>query len=383
MPKVIEQRKTGSQGSRVVGPLQGIGVVADVARFVATYIALPESSVLVISSWVLAAWLADKFDRFPHLAITSPEKRCGKTRLLQVIERVVPKPYNTANISPAALYRLVEKERPTLLLDEAQSVVRRASESSEIIRELFNAGIDRNARIVRCGGKNFDEIREFAIYSPKVIALIGELDGVLADRCLPIRLERKTDADEVAPYRSRMVEPLGQTLTKQIENWVADHAEEVASKYDKLEPFGIQNDRMAELLLPLQAVLTVAGASLLPVLEQFAFDVEAAEADRMSPGALLLQACREILNDKNTFISTASLLTELAGRSEEPWSHWNRNQPINGESLARLLKPYGIRPDRQQKKFKEKVVTTRGYLRSSFETAWAKYLPTPRNNPTT
>ena len=50
------------------------GVVAGVEKFISTYIVLPESAILVLSVWVVAAWLAEKWDRLAHLAITSPEK---------------------------------------------------------------------------------------------------------------------------------------------------------------------------------------------------------------------------------------------------------------------------------------------------------------------
>ncbi len=367
----------GNRGNRVTGQVRGMSVVAELVAFIRRYIALPETELWVIAAWIIASWLIDKFDRFPHLAITSPEKRCGKTRLLQTIERVVPRPFNTANISPAALYRLVESKRPTLLLDEAQSIVRRASEASEVIREVLNAGIDRNAKILRCGGANMDELREFAIYSPKVVALIGELDGVLADRCIPIRLKRKTDADEVEPYRSRLVEPIGAALSQRIEEWATSNADRVADAYDAMETFPIQNDRMAELLLPLQSVLLIADASKLQILEQYVVSLEAAEAERESDGVRLLRASREIFGDKHQFIATEELIKQLAERNEEPWHRWSRGKTISPEALAGLLKPFGVKPGRLQKKVKGIVEGPRGYFRSMFQEAWSRYLAAP------
>src|SRR5262249_44709888 len=125
------------------------GVVGEVVAFLARYIVLPPVLVLVVAAWVVAAYLIDVWDRFPHLAINSPEKRCGKTTLLDLIFLLAPRPRYTTNISPAALYRLVELERPTLLMDESQSLRRRGSESIEVICEILNAGIGRNAKVLR------------------------------------------------------------------------------------------------------------------------------------------------------------------------------------------------------------------------------------------
>jgi hypothetical protein len=364
--------------------LGGTGLVVEAATFLATYVVLPAESLIVIVAWVLAAWLGQKWDRFPHLAVTSPEKRCGKTRLMQLLELLVPNPYNTTNISPAAIYRLIELRQPTLLLDEAQSISRRGSEASEVIRELFNAGIDRNAKVLRVGGEGRDQIQEFRVYSPKVIALIGDLDSVLADRCLPIRMMRKTDADEVAHYRSRVVDPVGRKIGEKLGAWAAQHADEVAKVYDGLEPFALANDRMAELLLPLQAVLTLENPAQLETLEEYAASLDARdkELESMSPGVRLLWACRAIFNqgvrkdNPRCFLETVTLILELAQRTEEPWSTFTRGDAITPEALANLLRPYGIKSERAMKYGKQ---TQRGYFKFRFVEAWGRYLPTLKN----
>lgn len=359
------------------------GIVADVARFLSRYIVLSVLTMFIVAAWVVAAWLAEVWDRFPNLAVTSPEKRCGKTRFLQILESILPNPINTTNISPAAVYRLIESRQPTLLLDEAQSLSRRGSESSEVMRELLNAGIDRDAKVLRCGGDNFD-VQEFAVYCPKVLALIGELDGVLADRCLPVRLERKTDADTVEPYRSRIVEPQGKSLSKKLKKWADTNKEQAGKIYDSLEPFPIENDRMAELLMPLQVVLTIDDPNGLEMLKDFAesLDEHEKQAERMSPGVRLLTACREIFArikaDKNPelFISTHSLILKLVQREEEPWQHLTRGRPITPEGLANLLRPYGIQSRRNAKQ------TSRGYVAQDFAEAWSRYLaPIPPKSP--
>jgi hypothetical protein len=358
------------------------GLVADVARFIGTYVVLPPAMLLVIAAWIVAAWLSEIWDRFPHLAITSPEKRCAKTRLLQLLELITPNAYLTTSISTAATYRLIASkqrlnERLTLLVDEAQSLARHGCESSETLRELLNSAIDRDAKIIRCAGRNRDKIEEFCTYCPKVIAKIGNLDSVLGDRCLPVRLERKTAADRVDPYRSRVVEPLGKQLAGKLEKWAKDNGKKVAGVYDTLEPFPIQNDRMAELLLPLQAVLTLAGPEGLPILKGYADDLDERDrqAEQKSPGVLLLTACQEIFgpmrqkHQGHVFVPTALLISELIKRTEEPWSTYSRGEPINPKALGRLLRPYGIRSDHNKDR------TARGYLSREFEAVFNRYIP--------
>jgi hypothetical protein len=348
---------------------------------------LPETANLVIAAWVAAAWLSDKWDKFPHLAITSPEKRCGKTTLLSLLTPVVPRPLDTTNISPAALWRVVVQRQPTLLLDEAQSLARRGSESAEVLREVFNASIERNAKVIRCAGPNHD-IVDFPIYCPKVIALIGSLDGVLADRSLPVEVSLKTDADAVLRYRSRAVASRGQDLSKKLQKWAEASARRAAAVYYTLEPFNIRNDRMADLLLPLQAVLMVSAGPGpgpapdrvgLEVLQKYAnaLDARDREQEMLSPGVRLLAACRDIfLAAGKSFLPTTDLIKLLVRREEEPWRRWCNGEHITPEALANLLRPYGIKstPDRTRKH--------RGYCIFKFHEAWERYLP-PRKTPET
>jgi hypothetical protein len=354
------------------------GPVGDTARFLGDYIVVPENSLLVIAAWVAAAWLADVWDRFPHLCVVSPEKRCGKTTLLDVLAVVVPRPRISTNISPAALYRVIEMEKPTLLLDEAQSLDRRGSEASEVLREILNAGIGKNARVTRCGGPDRDQIEEFSIYSPKVFAKIGHPDGVLADRCLPIQLERKTAADQVQRYRSRIVERRGKELKAGLETWTTENRERAQKLYNQMWTFDIDNDRMAELLMPLMTVLGIAGGlKALNQLREYADLLEARdrEQETQTPGVRLLVACRELFRERDAFgnkvrfLMTATLIAGLVSRLEEPWCRWNKGQPITDEAVARLLRPYGIRPGH------DKSRTFRGYYASDFEEAWNRYLP--------
>jgi Protein of unknown function (DUF3631) len=362
----------------------GAHAIGRLATHIRSYIAMPDMTALVIACWVAAAYLIDVWDRFPHLCIVSPEKRCGKTTLLDVLFHVVPKPRPTSNISAAALYRLVELDKPTLLMDEAQSLSRRGSEQSEVIREMLNAGIGKIAKVTRCGGERYEEIVEFSVYCPKAFAMIGTPDGVLGDRSLPALLKRKTNADVVKRYRSKHVENESAELREALSTWTAEIKDAAAKIYDSLEPFTIQNDRMAELLLPLQTVLALAELGTKAEIDvfpghtqngkwlmEYAFSLDARdkEIETQTPGVRLLTAIREIFREQNTTgMRTTNLILHLASRVEEPWATYCRGTNITPEALANLLRPYGIRSSRN------KDQAWRGYFAVHFQEAWKRYL---------
>src|SRR5437764_649037 len=76
----------------------------------------------------------DAADASPILAVTSPEKRCGKTVVLELAQALALKPLPAANITSAALFRTVEAHAPTLLIDEADAFLK----DNEELRGVLN-----------------------------------------------------------------------------------------------------------------------------------------------------------------------------------------------------------------------------------------------------
>src|SRR5262245_8075433 len=80
----------------------------------------------------------------PLAAVVSPEPECGKTTVLLVAHALVQKALMIVDITPAILFRTIEKYRPTLLVDEADTIFRENDE----LRRVFNAGHTRQTAFV-------------------------------------------------------------------------------------------------------------------------------------------------------------------------------------------------------------------------------------------
>lgn len=351
---------------------RGATLLERIVDYLLTYIVMPRCVAFAVAAWVLAAWLTDVWDRFGHLGITSPEKGCGKSTLLDLLEQLVPNPLLAASISPAAMYRAIEQMRPTLLLDEAQQLSSGRDDTSAI-RELLNAGIGKGAAVYRMGGAQWDELKRFSVYSPKIFALIGDLDPVLGDRSLPVRLNRKTKSDVVQRVVISEVQERGAKLYEEICEWVVDQlaGDEAAELYASLPTFDIANDRMADCLRPLQVVAALQGAGW-SELEEYAktIDKRDRQEERQSDGVRLLAACREELAGRE-FLGTSELIAALVNRIDEPWATCNRGRAIDGNWLARRLRDFDIKPRHDDRK------TQRGYHTVDFASAWTTYLPAP------
>jgi Protein of unknown function (DUF3631) len=358
------------------------GLLTQLYTYFARHIILDQAELIVICAWVMATWMLDLWDDFPLLGITSPAKRCGKSLLLDLLAEVCPDANKLLSPNTAPIYRALPGSaderypRPTFLLDEAQCLSRGSDEYAQRLVEIFCGGISKNAFISRCVGQGHIPVL-FNTYCPKVIALIGTILEVLADRCLPIGMRRKGPGEEVVRKLDRQLRKYGKAFRAKLTAWSQD--EEVRAKaeriYAKLKPLNISNDRLAGLLLPLQTVLIVTEQEeALQVLEKYArrLDRETG-AEEQSPGVQLLAALREIFQtvktDDDGHCPTKTLIEELVKRDEEPWGEWSHGDPITAHALRRLLGEFGIRPRRNRKE------TCRGYYRHAFKKAWNLYLP--------
>ena len=95
--------------------------------------------------------------------MTSPEKRCGKTRLLDVLELLVAKPWRTIMPSEAVLFRKIDAAAPTLLLDETDAIFNAKNANTEPLRAVLNAGNRRGTIVPRCVGPR-QQLVDFSVF---------------------------------------------------------------------------------------------------------------------------------------------------------------------------------------------------------------------------
>ena len=131
--------------------LDGAEVLAELHAALTRYVVLPSPEAAdAIVLWIAATHAAPAWNCAPRLDVTSPVKRCGKSRLLDIIEATCHDPLLTVNISPAALVRSIGDDPPTLLLDEADTVFGpKAGDNHEDLRGILNAGHSRNRPYIR------------------------------------------------------------------------------------------------------------------------------------------------------------------------------------------------------------------------------------------
>lgn len=84
-------------------PTSGSKLLDELRSQVAQFVIPPSSEALdAITLWVAATHLQPAWQHAPRLAVVGPAKRCGKSRLLDVLTETVHEPMLTINTTPAA-----------------------------------------------------------------------------------------------------------------------------------------------------------------------------------------------------------------------------------------------------------------------------------------
>src|SRR5215467_1908373 len=177
-------------------PIMGAALLDDLAAAIRRHVVLPDHARDACALWVLHTYLTDCFLISPRLGVRSPTKGCGKTLLLDVLDRVVARPLPTANVTAAAIFRVIEAHRPTLLVDEADTFLY----DNDELRGVLNSGHRKGGAVLRTVGDDY-EPRSFATYSACAIALIGSLPDTLHDRAVSVELKRRMPTEKAEPFR--------------------------------------------------------------------------------------------------------------------------------------------------------------------------------------
>ena len=100
------------------------------------YIVLRPEAVTATALWTMASWAHEGAAHSPILAAISVEPDSGKSTLLGVLRFLVPKPFVSVEPTGPSVYRTVDREHPTLIIDEADDLFYRKSD----LRAIVNAG---------------------------------------------------------------------------------------------------------------------------------------------------------------------------------------------------------------------------------------------------
>jgi hypothetical protein len=335
----------------------------------------------MLALWTVHTYAWQLREVTTYVGVSSPEKRCGKTTLLGVLSKLAHRPVAAANISPPALFRVIEESEPTLLIDEADTFL----QGNEELRGILNAGYSRETAYVVRVANNYQvdesqdeeepkedpydieglpasEVMEcrdgtlrriprkdgstecrpteprttrlarFSCWCPKVMAAIGRLPETLADRCILVRTQRKTAREECE--RLKVLE--GSVLRRKCTRFVKDHEGEISVARPEV-PKGL-NDRAADIWEPLLALADLAGGEWPRLAREAAQGLHGAGTESNAMGVLLIHIW--VLFDKSGAerMFSRDLVAGLNEYGLRPWAEGLKGEFVDEVWLAKQLR---------------------------------------------
>jgi len=354
----------------------GAPLLAELHAAMCRYVVFPSSQAAdAVALWVAATHAQPAWEHAPRLAVVSPLKRCGKSRLLDVVAETCHEPLITVNATIAAVVRSIGHDPPTLLVDEADTLwgTRKQADNNEDLRGLLNAGHQRNRPMLRWDitTRTLDRLDTFAM---ALLAAIGDLPDTIMDRAVTVRMRRRGPGEHPAPYRTRRDAPPLNHLRDRLTGWARAHLAEL----ERATPQMPLEDRAADTWEPLVAIADLAAGDW-PARARAAaaaLAADAAEQDTDTSLGLRLLADLQTVFAHDERLDSKTVLDRLCRLDESPWDDL-RGKRLDARALANLLRPYAIKP----KVIRVGEATPRGYERADLLDAWRRYLPQPAQHP--
>ncbi len=354
-------------------PVAGLQLFEALRAYITRFVVISKADAIALTLWVIFTYLLDLAEVSPRLAIQSPTKRCGKTTVLGLLAALTNRPIAASNISPSAVFRTIDAEHPTLLVDEADSFAR----GNEELRGILNSGHTRATAYVIRNVKSDDDLtpRKFSTWAAIAIACIGCLPDTWLDRSVVISMKRKPRSRRVERIRRRNTKVYSQaeSLAREISRWAADNRERIGAAEPRM-PDSL-DDRACDNWEMLIAMADLVGGNWPESARDAAVELSANRERAASVGELLLAdierefASRSSSRDR---LTSNELCTALAAREGRPWPEYGQaRKPISPNQVARCLAPFNVFP----RSIRIGSATAKGYLRSDFREAFSRYVP--------
>ncbi len=344
---------------------------------------IKDAQAITCTLWVMANWCVDSFDFSPYLMITAPEKRCGKSQLLNLLANLSRKPLEAGNLTAPVLFRLSQKYKPTIFIDEVDSFLKK----DEDLQGIIKCGIERGKALtwrVEKQPNGEQEVRGFDTFGFKAFSGISaqNISDTITDRSITISLRRKLTNETMPKVRDRSpaywdkLNSQCARIALDYKDWLRAHKPEIPKSINDREA-----DKWESLFSVADLIDYVAekdgknkhfGKTARRIAEIIAND----DADMPVSIELLADIKTVFQNfaEWKKYVLTSELIELLTTNDEWRWAKYNRGNPMDARQLSKRLKPFGIKPNPLKEEDGK-----RGYRLRDFDDPFIRYLDGTEN----
>tara|TARA_R100001530_G_scaffold3_2_gene11 strand:+ start:1940 stop:3484 length:1545 start_codon:yes stop_codon:yes gene_type:complete len=150
--------------------------------FISKWLDIPDDTKQFALWNIKRSWVFDRFHSLNYLRALG-DTGMGKSRFLDTLGAIHYKSINTSGATTsAAIFRVIDKWRGTLIIDEADFF--KSDESQDIIK-IINLGYEAESNIIRCDQNDAKNLNFFNPYCPKILATRKNFeDKAVESRCI-------------------------------------------------------------------------------------------------------------------------------------------------------------------------------------------------------
>jgi hypothetical protein len=346
-------------------PVATEALLQEIIAKVRKYIVMRPEPVVAAALWTTMSWIHEIATHSPILAAISVEPDSGKSTLIGVLRFLVPRPFVSVEPTGPSVYRTVDRDHPTLIIDEADDLFHRRSD----LRAIINASWSRGTKIPRQG-------HWYDPFCPKMLGVLGKtkLPRTVASRSIILKMWPKRP-DEIVENFTFADDFEFVVLRRKLARWAADNVSAIL-ELKSPQPAGFNNRLTANWRLLFQIAQHASGDW--PEQARRAAVFLSRAPREPSPGVQLLAAMRRMFANR-TEITSEQVRRELLADPDAPWHEYRGRGPITKHQIAALLKEYDIRPVVLHPT-RRADFSRHGYRAVQFEDLFARFCPLKRTS---
>jgi hypothetical protein len=334
-------------------------------RYVAFHSDFADAEADTISLWTMHTHVFEASEKTPYMLITAPTPEAGKSRIIDVARRLVHQPWYCVDPSPASLYRAIDVLRPTLFIDEADTL-----RDSKALQAVLNSGFEIGGFVTRSLGKPGPEgIEKLSTYCPKMFAGIAgqkpPLRNATLSRCVVIPMRRRMPNEKIDRFVHREVGHLDE-LRMDLTLWAVEALPKLAVQPELPDEL---TDRQADSWEPLLAIADLLGGDWPARPRDAALILSGAASASPDVGTQIIADMRAVWS---SLVPTLSRLhTQRLAALRNGLEDRQYADSLTAHELGQRLASFGIHAEPTP--FRQNGKLARGYARSSFDDAFRRY----------
>lgn len=340
---------------------------AEACAFLRRYLAEPDATIETIALWCLHAWGARRArsstDVSPRLVLWGLDPRAEHARALRLIAWLTPSPLTVSRTLAAHLLRVIEADKPTLLLDDvAGGILYRRDMRSLIAAGAYRDGVFLTA----CTKKN--EAGRGHCFAPTAVATTTPLPEDVRLRSIVVPMTPVPMGETRA--RLTLLDPPQDLLELRAKMQVAATAANGDPFAFALLPRSLST-ATRENWAPLTALALKIGPDAVKRVANIALALSASAPPAASNLALLRDIRDLGVMNAEKRIASCDLLSMLTADAERAWATVHYGRALTPRGLAERLSSFGVRPSLIRK---DDGTVIRGYRGAAFIDAFNRYL---------